>query len=178
LFRFGSSEEKMTMRIAVRVNPWSARVLFVLCLVLSFLLPYTVGVLFENALIRHWEGYGFTPGETLLWWENGVVSLDMAKQWRVEGFAAPDARPWIAMNISAGEAREWRDAGAALSDAAEWRRYAFTPSRAGAWMRREFSMGDAIAWRKHGFEAEDAAVWREKGVSPAMAGQAKRGGRQ
>src|SRR3989338_4673290 len=135
------------MSITEKINPWSARLLFILCLALSFLIPFSAAVLVEKALVKHWERYGFSHEQIYSWWDNSILSMDTAKAWRAEGFSAPEAKPWIMMNISSGEAREWKDAGVDLPVAMEW--------------------------RKHGFEAEQATSWRTRGLSPAGAAQAK-----
>ncbi len=164
------------MQVKGSINPWSSRLLIVLCLVLSFLVPYSGGVLVQKALTARWERYGFTPDGTLSWWDNSVYSMKTAIKWRSKGFTASGMRQWKAMDISPEEASEWRDARADVAAAVEWRRYAFAPERAADWMRFQFGIGDAIAWRKHGFEAKEAASWREKGMSPTGAARAKRSG--
>jgi len=164
------------MRLSGTVNPWSSRLLMALCLVLSFVVPYSGGKVAENAFIARWERYGFSPEQTLDWWDNGVYSRETAIAWRAKDFVPSEIKSWQAMDIPPDEAGEWRDAGADITTAVEWRRYAFAPEKAAAWMRFQFTIGDAIAWRKYGFEAEEAAAWREKGMSAAGAVRAKRGG--
>jgi hypothetical protein len=162
------------MAMAGTTTPWSSRLLLVLCLALSFLVPYAGTVLAERVLIARWEKFGFSPDQTLAWWDSGVLSMKTAKDWRRNGFLPEEIRSWQAMDFPPDEASEWRDARADVAVAAEWRRYAFAPERAAHWMQLQFTVGDAIAWRKHGFAAEEAAGWRDKGMSPTGAAQAKR----
>jgi hypothetical protein len=75
------------MSAAPSINPWSSRVLVLLFLALSFLVPYSGGVLVEKALIDQWQKYGFAPEQTLAWWENGILWRKTAITWRAKGFA-------------------------------------------------------------------------------------------
>ena len=158
-------------------GPGKARLLLFLLFLLSFLAPFSTGLLVEQAIIKAWEGYGFPAEVTRAWWGVGVYDRRVAIAFRAKRIGAAEAANWIQVEIEPDEASEWKEGGFDVPAALEWRKYAFDPQRATGWKEAGFGIGEAIAWRTHAFAPEEAESWQEAGYSPLQAAEAREAGR-
>ena len=157
----GSKQDRSAELTAIQ--PWKARSVLAISLVLAFAVPYISIKLLFLYQDRQWLRSGLSPYEISRWRDSGISDVHEAVRWRNARFQPPGAKLWKDEGIDPEAAGRWHDLN-------------FSPREARRWSESGFTPADAAPWRDQGFLYQDAKKWREAGVSAAEAAKKRKRG--